>query len=506
MKTGAILEIKDNSHIKSCNAKNKGGGLYIIAGSAVSLINSYVEECHVTNNTSLGGGVWLESSISASASALDLSENSSITLCTAGAHGGAVYMNSNTILTMGKNAKVEVSTGGDKNKDGKNEIYFQGGEIKVMGTLSAGDEQAARITVYNPSDGKQVLTGDTAANCTKFAVTPNGTQEWEIDTDGKLAKKRKTIKNSDTNAWEQLKNAVSAAADGDVIIIDGEIKATTDTNNSGEIEITKKLTIQGKARALSDSLDANSKNRIFKVTGAGELTLQNLTLKGGNSGTDNGGIIYVDSGTKVTLSGCSIKSGSANQGGAFYVKGTLDIKDSSTINSCEATSNGGGIYIEGASAKCNLIGSKIIGCKTTGPTSWGGGVYMDNGAFTMEGNAEITSCSANNDNLGGGVYVAGTNCTFEMKDNAKVTVSTENTDGKNEIYLQDGKIKLTGKLSAGNGEAGRITVMRPALYKTTTQVLTGDHLDTNCKKFTVTPDSGTNWYVNADGKLTTTEP
>ncbi len=506
LKTGAILEIKDNSHIKSCNAKNKGGGLYIIAGSAVSLINSYVEECHVTNNTSLGGGVWLESSISASASALDLSENSSITLCTAGAHGGAVYMNSNTILTMGKNAKVEVSTGGDKNKDGKNEIYFQGGEIKVMGTLSAGDEQAARITVYNPSDGKQVLTGDTAANCTKFAVTPNGTQEWEIDTDGKLAKKRKTIKNSDTNAWEQLKNAVSAAADGDVIIIDGEIKATTDTNNSGEIEITKKLTIQGKARALSDSLDANSKNRIFKVTGAGELTLQNLTLKGGNSGTDNGGIIYVDSGTKVTLSGCSIKSGSANQGGAFYVKGTLDIKDSSTINSCEATSNGGGIYIEGASAKCNLIGSKIIGCKTTGPTSWGGGVYMDNGAFTMEGNAEITSCSANNDNLGGGVYVAGTNCTFEMKDNAKVTVSTENTDGKNEIYLQDGKIKLTGKLSAGNGEAGRITVMRPALYKTTTQVLTGDHLDTNCKKFTVTPDSGTNWYVNADGKLTTTEP
>ena len=97
-------------------------------------------------------------------------------------------MNSNTILTMGKNAKVEVSTGGDKNKDGKNEIYFQGGEIKVMGMLSAGDEQAARITVYNPSDGKTVLTGDTAANCTKFTVTPNGGQNWYVDTDGKLTK------------------------------------------------------------------------------------------------------------------------------------------------------------------------------------------------------------------------------------------------------------------------------------------------------------------------------
>lgn len=95
-------------------------------------------------------------------------------------------MNSNTILTMKKNAKVEVST---ENTDGKNEIYFQGGKIKVMGTLSAGDEQAARITVYNPSDGKQVLTGDDlTANCKKFTVTPNGGQNWYVDTDGKLTK------------------------------------------------------------------------------------------------------------------------------------------------------------------------------------------------------------------------------------------------------------------------------------------------------------------------------
>lgn len=184
LKKSAILEIKDNSHIKSCNAKNKGGGLYIVDGAAVSLINSYVEECHVTSNMSLGGGVWLESSISASASsALDLSENSSITLCTAGAHGGAVYMNSNTTLTMEDNAKVTVST---ENTDGKNEIYFQGGEIKVKGTLTAGDGQAARITVYNPSDGKQVLTGDTAANCKKFTVTPKGGQNWYVNADGKL--------------------------------------------------------------------------------------------------------------------------------------------------------------------------------------------------------------------------------------------------------------------------------------------------------------------------------
>ena len=92
-------------------------------------------------------------------------------------------MNSNTTLTMEDNAKVTVST---ENTDGKNEIYFQGGEIKVKGTLTAGDGQAARITVYNPSDGKQVLTGDTAANCKKFTVTPKGGQNWYVNTYGKL--------------------------------------------------------------------------------------------------------------------------------------------------------------------------------------------------------------------------------------------------------------------------------------------------------------------------------
>ena len=93
-------------------------------------------------------------------------------------------MNSNTTLTMEENAKVTVST---ENTDGKNEIYFQGGEIKVKETLSAGDGQAGRITVYNPSDGKQVLTGDNLdTNCKKFTVTPNGSVNWYVGSNGKL--------------------------------------------------------------------------------------------------------------------------------------------------------------------------------------------------------------------------------------------------------------------------------------------------------------------------------
>ena len=179
----AALEITDNSIIKNCNAKYKGGGLYIIGEGDCTLKNSSIKNCHATNNDSFGGGAWLEES----KSKLVLND-SLIESCTSKTSGGGIYIATGGTCTfeMSGSAKVTVSTEADKNKDGANEIYFQGGEIKVRGTLSAGDGQAARITVYNPSDGKTVLTGDTAANCTKFAVTPNGGQNWYVNADGKL--------------------------------------------------------------------------------------------------------------------------------------------------------------------------------------------------------------------------------------------------------------------------------------------------------------------------------
>ena len=39
-----------------------------------------------------------------------------------------------------------------------------------------------------------------------------------------------TISSADSDAWKKLKDAVAAADDGDVFIIDGEIKASTGSN------------------------------------------------------------------------------------------------------------------------------------------------------------------------------------------------------------------------------------------------------------------------------------
>ena len=126
----------------------------------------------------------------------------------------------------------------------------------------------------------------------------------------------------------------------------------------------------------------------------------------------------------------------------------------------------------------------------------------------MGDNAEITDCSTKNENYGGGVYVDSATCTFEMTGSAKVTVSTEadkNKDGANEIFLQAGEIKVTGTLTAGDGQAGRISVTRPSGYISSRKVLKGD-ITANYKKFTVTPKNSENWYVDSYGKLTKTAP
>ena len=68
----------------------------------------------------------------------------------------------------------------------KGGIVFGGGVYLNGGT-------AARITPDDYGTTQPVLAGDiptgTPQNYTKFKVTPNGTELWEIDNDGKLKRK-----------------------------------------------------------------------------------------------------------------------------------------------------------------------------------------------------------------------------------------------------------------------------------------------------------------------------
>ena len=381
----------------SGHTANNGGGIYVSLGSVE------IDSCKIDGNESL-------------------------------VNGGAVYVGAGT-FTMKGSTQVTVA-------DDKNDIYLEDGKmISLVGNLNK--NSVARITPAAYGTDKTVLTGDTAANCTKFAVTPNGTQEWEIDTAGKLAKKRTTITiySNTARPWTTLRNEVEKETGGaDIIIINGDITAT----NSDKSEITVKRPVTIKATE-THTLNASQIHRIFSVESGGNLTLKNLTLKNGNS-TGSGGIIYVNNAT-VYLNGCTLSGGSAY--------------------------NGGGIALSSAGGTCTLE------------------------------NTTITGCTANTAAHGGAVAVLGPSegpnpkCKFIMKNGTYI--NNEIGKNKNDVYLVSAAfIKLE---NFTNGTA-RIT---PLTYAEGHKVLEGATAE-NYKKFTVTPKGGQNWYVNADGKLTTTEP
>ena len=472
-----ILTLENITLKKGAAFSNQSGGAGVYINSKGTLImkgSSAITGCLAAN---YGGGVYV------SGGTFEMHDASTITGCSANGlsnmpsddpakKGGGVYVSSGT-FKMQDSAIVTPSTSGDTDKPGKNDVYLKDGKTITVGSILL-NAHAARITpeLYKK---QTVLKADSGVTLKyevgKFTVTPDGSDTWKIDSEGKLTLYEATIKGSPSSndAWKKLKQAVANASDGSTIFIDGEVQATIDGGNNGEIVINKNLTIKKADGASSAVIDANKdtgskpKHRIFKVESGKTLTLENLTLKGGKAeGTqdaDNyGGAIYA-SGATVNITNCTLKGNEAvSGGGAIYARkegstaSTITISGGTIGGTGKADKNkvtsdwqfGGGILVETGCTltlnKYNGQGVQIIGneawraggvranrstvtmtdCtiqnnKTTGDNdSGGGGVYTFMGTLTMTGCTIAGNEAATN---GGGLNVEGTttnitNCTF----------------------------------------------------------------------------------------------
>ena len=337
--------------------------------------------------------------------------------------------------------------------------------------------------------------------------------------------------------------------EGSTITINGEIKATnegsgTDANN-GEIVIDKDITIKGETGAALDILNANSdgadsptaKHRIFKVISGKTLRLENLTLKGGKaSGTQNadkcGGAIYAE-GATVTIKDCTLTGNTSEErGGGIVINGSTN----NTITNCTFKGNksllGGAVCAgkSGGNTSTVTISSGTIGgtgageaneavTDSSGYFGEGGGIFIDKdctvtlkdgveligntakngggvctfgGKITMESGAIQSNTASKN---GGGVAVLLSSSEFTMNGSAQVHTN-------NDVYLNDdAKITVDNGLT-GTAPVARITVPNEK-YQTGTPVLTGNAVNTEHGKFTVTPQTSPakKWIVDEHGKL-----
>ena len=562
-------EIKGGSIIAHNEADVSGGGIYA-GGGRLTLVNSTVggdqdyDGTHSTkskgNKAKSGGGIFAKNCI------LTMTQGSvscnTATDSGSNVFGGGIYVGEGSTLTMQNDAKVSgnhaktsgggvyvkngtatftmkgsscitPSSAGDANVAGKNDVYLDndgGGNIAKISlpeVLSGTAPVVARITIADDQylSTTQVLDGAAVGTeYTKFSVTPKGSEKWSVNEQGKLGLMEAAIDAvaSPADAWKKFKEAVEFAVDGAVITVNGEVKATNATDNSGEIVIDKNLTIKKADTAATAVLNANCnhsgtppadapavKHRIFFVRSGSTLTLDNITLQGGmaEGSAENklGGGVYVN-GTLIMKGSSKITDCSAGEGGGLFLFGTCTLQDSSSITQCEARDYGGGVCVDyyGKSI-LNINGGSITMNRTRKVSSsfgHGGGVYVRgntstkgkvvmtageisdnkagfNSGSTYEGdgggiyNSGIFEMSggtikSNNAKNGGGVCISDSG-TFTMSGNAKIEADNDvyfGSTGGNPAF-----ITVTGALS--NSPAATLTMENIAGYAEGREVVKG---------------------------------
>ena len=252
-------------------------------------------------------------------------------------------------------------------------------------------------------------------------------------------------------AWKNLKQAVENASENGVITVMGNVKATSAPGNSGQIEISKDLTIRGKKEDGSDTLDANSDaggkaaHRIFKITGAARVQMENLTLINGKEtsasytlGSGGGGILMDGKAylrlTGVTIRDCTSKAPggglrmdhdrTGTGGGELRMENVKVIHNTVKNDDGGSESGGGGIALPNHAYKVVIDNSEIsyntvdVSAKTTHSyiTVKACGLYAGNtpdsktyikGHTVIEGNGYVKHASTTTNVQGIGMWMQG---------------------------------------------------------------------------------------------------
>jgi hypothetical protein len=172
---------------------------------------------------------------------------------------------------------------------------------------------------------------------------------------------------------------------------------------------------------ILDGQTGSPAGELLHVTGAGSV----LTI---NAGVDvwrnKGRGVSVENGSTFTMTGGSIRSNTATNGGGVYVYDSKFTMTGGTIMLNNA-SNGGGVYMEYGSSEFTMTGGTII--DNTAAT-YGGGVYARTSLFKMHGGSINGNKAEDSSNtFGGGVFVSSV---FEMYGGVISRHRAESSSGK----------------------------------------------------------------------------
>lgn len=173
-----------------------------------------------------------------------------------------------------------------------------------------------------------------------------------------------------------------------------------------------------------------------------------LTITGNKATNNDGGGIYVDGGTSISLATTSIQNNEAKKGGAMAISSgsnNLSIElGTSTITGNHVTGNGGAIYLP--KGKLTIASPTISGNYAAN----GGAVFLAGGSLTTTGTASIENNYATTD--GGAFYVSGGEVSM-----ASPTISNNGKNGGVPMTENGGAIYISGT-GAGLTTTGNVQI------------------------------------------------
>lgn len=308
--------------------------------------------------------------------------------------------------------------------------------------LQIDDPDDEAFTVQVVSDDEAVIS-DTTVECGSgpctltFTPSPDETAVVTLEltvSDGRGGQSTTSFKidvlpHLVTNATDSdpgsLRAAVAGADAGDVLGFDteGVFQSPRTISLLGQIVLDRAVTIEGPG-AANLTVSGGDAVRVFKVTGAADVAIRGLTIADGRAAFEQigsppalvalGGAVFVDRGSRLTLSACNVTGSLAEGGGVPSIGGgianfeaTLIVNDGSTIANNAASSAGGilNISLGGSESVVSIENSTVSGNTAAGS---GGGVANSSGALIVRGSRIMGNTAV----AAGGVHNEGAGVTL----------------------------------------------------------------------------------------------
>jgi len=200
---------------------------------------------------------------------------------------------------------------------------------------------------------------------------------------------------------------------------------------------------------------------------SGALEISDTTVTG-NTVTASGGGVYIDA-DSVVLTDCTIESNEADFGGGLYIEYATGDLSGVTLSDNEADDYGGGVFINGAELTLDSSSEITGNTATSGIASgggvamgydgslsggliseniaeFGGGVFVEDGSFTLSG---VTIDSNTATTSGGGGYINGLGVTTDLTATT-TTISGNAATYAGGLYVTEADLGLESSEVSGN--------------------------------------------------------